>query len=88
MAGEPHACSEEVQAACAARSRLASRKFKKSAAVLAVNTVAAAMFLKGMPLHFLFQPLGQILLILWVLVVAATGFDVIAVIGIGLFDES
>ena len=62
-------------------SKLTSRKSKKSAVLLAVNTVIVTIFLKGMPLHYLFRPLGQILLVVWVLVFAVAGFDLIALLG-------
>jgi len=39
---------------------------KRSAIRLLVMTLLAALFIKGMPLHFLFHPWGQFTLVLWV----------------------
>jgi hypothetical protein len=71
----------EIRAKFAERSRLIARKTKKSAAVLAINTVLAVMFAKGMPLHSFFHPVGQILLVTWALAFALVGMDIFAWIG-------
>lgn len=82
MAGDPSDIAlDEMRAKCAERSKLIGRKAKKSALLLAANTILAVLFLKGMPLHSLFNPVGQILLFTWVLAVAFAGMDLFALIG-------
>ena len=70
----------EIRTKYAERSKLIGRKTKKSALILAANTILAVMFLKGMPFNSFFYPVGQILLVTWVLAVAFAGMDLCALI--------
>ena len=85
MAGQPEMSEEETtersRIAFSERSKCIAHKTKRSALLLAANTIVAAMFLKDMPLHTFFQPVGQVLLVTWVLAAAAAGFDLTALIG-------
>jgi hypothetical protein len=51
------------------------QKTKKSVIVFVAATAVAAMFLKGMPLHNLFRPWGQALLVICALTFARALFD-------------
>jgi hypothetical protein len=82
MAGDPSDIAlDEIRAKYAERTRLIARKAKKSAGILAVNTVLALMFAEGMPLQSFFQPVGQILLVTWVVAFAFAGMDLVALVG-------
>jgi uncharacterized membrane protein (DUF4010 family) len=83
---EADAALDRIRAAFSERSRLIARKTRKSGCVFAISIAAATMFLKGMPLHSLFYPFGQILLVVCVLTFAVAGFDV-AVLVCDWFDR-
>jgi hypothetical protein len=78
---EADAALDRIRVAFSERSKLIARKTKKSISVLAVITAAATLFLHGMPLHSLFHPWGQILLVLFVLSFAVASFDVTVLLG-------
>ena len=78
---EAGAALDRIRAAFSERSKLITRKTKKSGCVLAASIAAAALFLKGLPLHSLFHPWGQILPVLCGLAFAVAGFDVTVLVG-------
>ena len=72
---EVDAALERIRLALDETYRRDGLKAKRSAVRLLVMTVLASMFLKGMPLHFLFYPFGQMGLVVWVLICGWAGID-------------
>ena len=54
---------------------------KRTSAAFAGSSVVAALFMKGMPLHPLFFPWGQISLVVWALSFATVSFDFVVLVG-------
>lgn len=75
------AALDRIRAAFSERSKLIARKAKKSGCVFAISTTAAALFLKGMPLHSFFHPWGQIVLVLCALAFAIALLDTTVLLG-------
>lgn len=88
MADEPDVSDAEadaafvrIRAAFSERSKLIAKKTKRSVCVFVVSLIVSSMFVKGMPLHPWFYPLGQIVLVFCGLAFALAGFDATVFIG-------
>ena len=73
---EEYAALGRLQAQFVERSRLVRRRAKKYLAAFIASGVLASLFLKGMPLHELFVPYGQALLVVCALIFGVLLCDV------------
>jgi hypothetical protein len=70
-----------IKDAFAARSKTIVRHTIRTSAAFAVSLAAASLFAKGMPLHPLFFPCGQILLVVCALTFTNAFVDAVFLIG-------
>jgi len=85
-ASHTDAALEQIRRVHSDRCTAVAKKTRKSVAVLAAITAVAILFAKGMPLHRLFHPWGQILLVAFALAFAVALADAAVLLG-DLFER-